>query len=403
MNPISVLVADDDPDLREALIHLVRTEPTLDLVGAAEDAQQAIDLATQHRPQVALVEARMQGGGGARVAREARDRAPGTRVIALSAYQDRDLVMDNLGAGVAGYIDKGAGRHEIVSAIRRCARGQATLSRDVTVALIEEIAGRSWNREGENDLVLRSTVATTKAVGDEGLRMAFQPIVDLNDCHVEGVEALARFTLHPDWGPQEWFDGATTVGLRVELEETALHKAVGDVDRLPAGWFLSVNLSPEAIMSGGAIQILEKAGVNRLVVEVTEHAQVADYSALLSALAEFRSGGGRLAIDDAGAGFASLRHVLVLLPDVIKLDMSLTRGIDRDRSRRALASALVSFASETDATILAEGIETLAEMETLRALGVQYGQGFYLARPRLLPPDEDPATAFREIPASTAA
>ncbi|MGH2556604.1 MAG: response regulator, partial [Actinomycetota bacterium] len=125
MNPISVLVADDDPDLREALIHLVRTEPTLDLVGAAEDAQQAIDLATQHRPQVALVEARMQGGGGARVAREARDRAPGTRVIALSAYQDRDLVMDNLGAGVAGYIDKGAGRHEIVSAIRRCARGQA--------------------------------------------------------------------------------------------------------------------------------------------------------------------------------------------------------------------------------------------------------------------------------------
>jgi EAL domain-containing protein (putative c-di-GMP-specific phosphodiesterase class I) len=93
----------------------------------------------------------------------------------------------------------------------------------------------------------------------------------------------------------------------------------------------------------------------------------------------------------------------VLLPDVIKLDMSLTRGIDRDRSRRALASALVSFASETDATIFAEGIETPAEMETLRSLGVRYGQGFYLARPRVLPPDEDPAIAFREIPAITAA
>lgn len=198
MNPISVLVADDDPDLREALIHLVRSEPALELVAAAEDAEEAIELATQHRPQVALVEARMQGGGGARVAREARDRAPETRVIAVSAHQDRDLVIDNLGAGVAGYIDKRADRHEIVSAIRRCARGQATLSRDVIVALIEEMAGRSWSRESESDLLRRRVAAATRSGEGEGLRMAFQPIVDLNDCHVEGVEALARFTLHPD-------------------------------------------------------------------------------------------------------------------------------------------------------------------------------------------------------------
>lgn len=402
MDPIRVLVADDDPDLREELMHLVRTEPTLHLVAAAGDAQQAIDLATLHRPQVALVDERMQGGGGARVAREARDRAPETRVIALSTYRDRGLVMDTLGAGVAGYIDRAAGRHEIVTAIRRCARGQATLSREITVTVIEEIA-RWSGRRGEAEALGRRKGSTPGELEEARLRMAFQPIVDLDDCRVEGVEALARFTLHPDWGPQEWFDEAGAVGLRVELEEAALHTAVGDVDRFPAGWFLSVNLSPEAVMSGGALRILEGAGVDRLVVEVTEHAQVADYGELLRALADFRSSGGRLAIDDAGAGFASLRHVLVLLPDVIKLDMSLTRGIDQDRSRRALASALVSFASETDATIFAEGIETPEELVTLRDLGVRYGQGFYLARPRLLPPDEDPTVAFRDIPATTEA
>jgi EAL domain-containing protein (putative c-di-GMP-specific phosphodiesterase class I) len=403
MNPISVLVADDDPDLREALIHLVSAEPTLHLVGAAEDAQQAIDLATRHQPEVALVDARMPGGGGARVARETRDRAPGTRVIALSAYEDHEVVRTNLGAGVAGCIARGAGRQEIVTAIRRCAKGHAALSREIAVAIIEEMAGHARGQEGEGGPSQQRATLAPGVTGGDGLVMAFQPIVDLNDCHVEGVEALARFTLHPDWGPGEWFGEAAAVGRRVELEQVALDRALEDVGRFPAEWFVSVNLSPETAISEGTIRSLGRAAVDRLVVEITEHAQVADYGELLGALADFRSGGGRLAIDDAGAGFASLRHVLVLLPDVIKLDISLTQRIDQDRNRRALASALVSFASETDATILAEGIETPAELETLRALGVRYGQGYYLARPRLLPPEEDPAVVFKEIPATTAA
>jgi EAL domain-containing protein (putative c-di-GMP-specific phosphodiesterase class I)/CheY-like chemotaxis protein len=402
-NPIRVLVADDDPELREALIHLVQEEPALDLVGAAADAQQAIALATQHRPEVALVDAGMPGGGGARVARETRFRAPETRVLALSAYDDRDMVMGMLGAGVTGYISKHAAPHEIVTAIRRCATGKATLSREVTVSVIEEIAGRIRTRRREGEGFRQRTLAARGIAGGDALRMALQPIVDLGDCHVEGVEALARFMVHPDWGPQQWFDEAEAVGLRVELEQAALDMAVAEVDRLPAGWFLSVNLSPDVVISDAAIQCLQRPGVDRLVVEITEHARVADYAELLRALADFRARGGKLAIDDAGAGFASLRHVLVLLPDVIKLDMSLTQGIDSDRNRRALASALVSFASETGASIIAEGIETEAELETLRSLGVRFGQGFFLARPRMLPPGQDPAEAFRQIPATAAA
>ncbi|HEV8420861.1 MAG TPA: EAL domain-containing protein, partial [Actinomycetota bacterium] len=149
-------------------------------------------------------------------------------------------------------------------------------------------------------------------------------------------------------------------------------------------------------------RLLRQAPATRIVVEITEHAQVADYAELLEALGDFRSRGGRLAIDDAGAGFASLRHVLVLLPDVIKLDISLTQGIDRDRNRRALASAMISFAAEIGATIIAEGIETRDELDSLRSLGVRYGQGFYIGRPRQLLPEDDPGEAFGQVPPSAA-
>src|SRR6266498_2455756 len=171
-----------------------------------------------------------------------------------------------------------------------------------------------------------------------------------------------------------------------------------DVCSSDLDWWLAVNLSPSAITSEEATRSLQHEQAGRIVVEITEHAQVADYAELLGALEDFRSRGGRLAIDDAGAGFASLAHVLALLPDVIKLDMSLTRGIDRDRNRRALASAMISFASDLGATIIAEGIETRGELDTLRALGARYGQGFYLSPPRRPVRGEDLAQVFGQVP-----
>jgi EAL domain-containing protein (putative c-di-GMP-specific phosphodiesterase class I)/CheY-like chemotaxis protein len=402
MDRIRVLVADDDPHLREALIDLIGREPSLDLVGVANDAGEAIELAERHRPEVALVDVRVPGGGGARVARELRARSADTRVIAVSARDERETILHMLGAGVAGYLVKGAPPEEILTAIRECVDGHAILSRRITPVLVEEIGGYLRKQEDESEALLRRSVRARKVIEGEGLTVALQPIVDLVKRHVEGVEALARFTVNPGWGPHEWFEEAEAVGLRVELEQAALVRGLAEIDRLPSHWFLAVNLSPDAITSEGAVRSLRHELAGRIVVEVTEHARVADYAELLGALADFRSQGGRLAIDDAGAGFASLRHVLVLLPDVIKLDMSLTRGIDQDRNRRALASAMISFASDIGATIIAEGIETQEELETLQALGVRYGQGFYLARPRRLLPGEDPADAFDQIPVSAA-
>lgn len=398
MDRIRVLVADDDPGLRESLIDLIGQEASLDLVGVAEDAGEAIELAERHQPDVALVDVRMPGGGGATVARELRARSADTRVIALSSREERHTILHLLAAGVAGYLVKGAPPEEILTAIRECVGGGATFSTAISAALIEEIGGYLQRREDESQALLRRSARAHRVIQGEGLTLALQPIVDLEDGRVVGVEALARFIVYPDWGPRGWFEEAEAVGLRVELELAALARGLAQIDYLPAQWWLAVNLSPSAITSEGAVHSLKHEQAGRIVVEITEHAQVANYAALLGALEDFRSRGGRLAIDDAGAGFASMAHVLALLPDVIKLDMSLTRGIDRDRNRRALASAMISFASDLGATIIAEGIETRGELDTLRALGARYGQGFYLSPPRRPVRGEDLAQVFGQVP-----
>jgi EAL domain-containing protein (putative c-di-GMP-specific phosphodiesterase class I) len=160
---------------------------------------------------------------------------------------------------------------------------------------------------------------------------------------------------------------------------------LAQVDDLPDGTYLAVNVSPDTAASPAFAEVCRSAPAEHLVIELTEHAPVADYPELTRALAGLRESGVRLAIDDAGAGFASLRHVLRLRPDIIKLDLALTRGIDTDPVRQALATALISFAGEVGAVIVAEGVESRWEADALRKLGVEFGQGWFVARPGPLP------------------
>jgi EAL domain-containing protein (putative c-di-GMP-specific phosphodiesterase class I)/CheY-like chemotaxis protein len=400
---IRVLVADDDPHVRDAMIDLIGNEPSLDLVAVAEDAGEAIELAERFRPEVALVDVRMAGGGGARVARELRARSSETRVIAVSAHPERDIILHMLGAGVTSYLVKGASSEEILAAIHECVEGNPTFSSGVTPTLVEEVSGYLRKREEDSAALLRRSIRALRVIQGEGLAVALQPIVDLETGAIDGVEALARFSPPPpEWGPLEWFQEAEAVGLRVELEQAALERCLDELNRLPDRWFLAVNLSPDTITTEATARTLRHEQSSRIIVEITEHAPVTDYDEVFEALADFRSRGGRLAIDDAGAGFASLRHVVALLPDVIKLDISLTRGIDKDRNRRALASAMISFATEIGATVVAEGIETPEVLEALRALGVRYGQGFHLGRPRRLRRGDNPEDAFEQNSSSAA-
>ncbi|HMJ76889.1 MAG TPA: EAL domain-containing protein, partial [Iamia sp.] len=212
--------------------------------------------------------------------------------------------------------------------------------------------------------------------------IAFQPIAELATGAIVGYEALARFTAEPRRPPDHWFAEATEVGRGVELELAAVTAALAETERLPAGTVVSVNVSPVAACSPDLPALLGVRDGRLVVLEITEHERVDDYEQLLVALGRLRETGVRLAVDDAGAGFASLQHILTLRPDVIKLDIALTRDIDRDPIKRALASSLVAFSGEIGSRLVAEGIESEAELAALVDLGVHWGQGFHLGRPR---------------------
>lgn len=216
-------------------------------------------------------------------------------------------------------------------------------------------------------------------IGDP--HIVYQPICRLSDGHVVGVEALARFHSKPERSPDKWFDDAAEVGLGELLEVLSVRQAIRAAHVLPPGVSLNVNLSPAVIIQGRLEDALSGIDPHRLVVEITEHSMIKDYQQLIDALAPFRARGVRIAIDDAGAGYASLRHVLMLRPDVIKIDISVTRGVDSDPMRRAMAAALSEFGRHTDTAIVAEGVETASELKVLRELGIERGQGYFFGRP----------------------
>ncbi|WP_377844047.1 EAL domain-containing protein [Bosea sp. UC22_33] len=219
--------------------------------------------------------------------------------------------------------------------------------------------------------------------GDPNL--VFQPIRALNDGSILGVECLSRFATEPTRPPNEWFAEAHRVGLGAELELLVARKAISFCAHLPASASLSINISPNTLLQQGPLtQALSGFDPHRLVIEITEHLPVADYQSIIDALAPLRAQGIRIAIDDAGAGYSSMRHILDLRPDIIKFDISLTRNVDRDPIRRALAAALGVFAQRVGTMIIAEGIETQAELDVLREVGFYSGQGYLLGRPKAL-------------------
>ncbi|HVA75149.1 MAG TPA: EAL domain-containing protein [Acidimicrobiales bacterium] len=225
-----------------------------------------------------------------------------------------------------------------------------------------------------------------RAVLDDprALSVVFQPIVDVASRKVAAVEALARFDVSPYRPPDLWFAEAHQVDLGVELELLAITRALVQLPRLPAGVALTINVDPRVVASARFKEVLNQAPYERLILELTEHASVDDYPGLIAILQDLRYKGARLAIDDTGSGYSSLAHILKLAPDFIKLDRELVSGIDVDPVRRALAASLLSFASDTGAQIIAEGVETEDELEVLSRLGAHYAQGYHLGRPTSL-------------------
>jgi EAL domain-containing protein (putative c-di-GMP-specific phosphodiesterase class I) len=222
----------------------------------------------------------------------------------------------------------------------------------------------------------RDRVRDVLSAGDS-LQVVFQPVVDLASSVCVGHEALARFA--DGRPPDVWFAEAASAGLGVELEMAAIARAA---QRYRGPGRLSINLSPDTLTSAVFMEYLTHwEDASRIVVELTEHAVVEDYDQIAAALGRIRALGVLVAVDDAGNGTSSLRHILDLKPDIIKLDRSLIAGLDTDMPRRALAASLVRFAADIGALLVAEGIERDEERLACLELGIALGQGYLLGRP----------------------
>jgi len=217
-----------------------------------------------------------------------------------------------------------------------------------------------------------------------GVGVHFQPIVDLVRGTVVGYEALARFDGYPVSDPLEWFAAAHRHGCGAQLESLTLRQALDARDELPADTFMSVNIGPDVIADPVVQQVWnEHSSLTGVIIELTEHARIDSYEELAPVLDRLRGVGALIALDDAGAGYAGLQHIVGIKPHLIKLDRRLIENIDCDETKRALVEMIGSFATRVHAEVLAEGIERSGELDTLVSLGVTMAQGYLLARPAL--------------------
>ncbi|WP_052091008.1 EAL domain-containing protein [Modestobacter caceresii] len=242
-------------------------------------------------------------------------------------------------------------------------------------AVLIEPSVRERERRGE----LLSRLVPVVTAG--GPIVVLQPIVDLATGLRVGQEALSRFPAAWGKAPDVCFEEAHSVGLGHEMELLALRRAA---DHLAAvDGYVAMNISPATLVQPEFAALMDTLPLDRVLLELSEHDQVADYAALAAVLSPLRARGMRLAIDDVGAGFSSLRHIVITAPDVIKLDRSIVSGVDVDPVLTRLVSSLVEFGHSCGASVVAEGVETAAEASALRGLGVDLGQGWHFGRPEL--------------------
>ncbi len=250
--------------------------------------------------------------------------------------------------------------------------------------LVTQLLEQQERWDGQRQSVLRSLDELYAAGGPD---MVFQPIVELKLGDAVGFEALSRF---PSGAAGEWFAAARTAGVGTELELAALRSALRSSGHVEG--YLSVNLSARSLCAPEFLEIMDGADLHRVVLEISELEDIPSYPAVNRILVPMRRSGLRVAVDDAGARGSSMRHVLALLPDLIKLDSTLVRDIAEDPFRQALASSLTAFARSIDASVIAKSVESDEETDVLRDLGVQFAQGHLFARPSGLLVPVDPAT-----------
>lgn len=377
----TVIVVDDEPHVVDYLETVLELEGFV-VVGTAVDADGAVQLAHRLEPDLALLDLRMPGGG-LEAARLIGSLSPATKIVVFSAAADEGDLVPLLRAGIDGYVVKGSPPERLVEALHAALGGDTYLTPKVNRFALAQLSSRLLAEEQVAMRSLRLRQRVGAVISRSSFTIAFQPIIDVHRDTAVGAEALARFD-DATRTPAQWFADAEAVGLLVPLELALARAALGQMDHLHPRVAMTVNISPTTVRSGRLHEVLTGVAVERVVLELTEHAPVDDYPAVRAALSRWRARGLRLAVDDAGGGYSSFAHVLELAPELIKLDASLVRELHTSTHRQALARAVIAFADEMGVEVVAEGVESEPELVELRRLGAHLAQGFHLGRPRPL-------------------
>ena len=370
MDTIRVLVVDDEESVVDVLRSLIGSDPSLELVGSAHDADRGIALAISQRPDVVLMDVRMPGGGGVRAAREITKRNPHTKVVALSAHEDEDTRIRMLGAGARDYLPKSESTDAILEAIHRSVR-----------------SGRATRRPGHR---LRASdrrhdeqrARVERALRSGAITSSFQPIVDLRSGVVVGVEARPEVAALPSRPFDAWTGDAAAVGLLARLETAALRSAIAALPSLPSDVLLEIEVSSATARLARFQRTIDDDSAARVVLALSD---LSDLNVeLASSLEPWRARGVRLTLSDVGAGMDGLEHLVCLWPEFVRLDPGLTEGIQHDAARHAVVAAAVGWATKGGAVVIAENVTSSAQLDVLAGLGVRLVQGDLVGRTRHL-------------------
>lgn len=372
MDPVTIVIAEDEPEVREVLRTVIATDGGLRLVGAAEEAETAIELASRHRPDVALVDVRMPGGGGLRATREILARSPDTRVVAFSAFEDVETVLAMLKAGARFYVSKSDSTEEILQAIHRAVEDDGEDRTDIERVVVALDAWRG-HRTRNGSLDELRTERIRSALEPDEMRIELLPICDLGSGDPVGWQASpALTTIERSWSAM--LADARSVGMLPELELASVALALEHVRDVPGDDWVCVSVSPETARSSELIGLLDGADVARLVLALNDPNPAFGRAGVERSMRRWREAGVRVGIQDVGCGTDTLRLFVRIQPELIWLDPVLAAGVEEDRSRQRLVEGLVSIATDLGATLIATGVGSRSAAEALSGLGVELGQ-----------------------------
>jgi EAL domain-containing protein (putative c-di-GMP-specific phosphodiesterase class I)/CheY-like chemotaxis protein len=376
----------DDRDSNVRLLEKILRSAGMSRVHGFTDSRIAVQSCVELQPDLLLLDLHMPYLDGIEVLGQLRCVIPADAflpVLVLTGDTTSTAREQALDAGAKDFLSKPFDWVEVLQRVRNLLELRAlyVAMKDQNDELKKELD--RTQEEGRREALEREVArARVEAVLADGLlQTVFQPILDLGAAKLIGVEALTRFDCEPRRPPDLWFAEATRIGLGPELELAAIEAALAHLVDLSPDLFLSVNASSSTAASPAFAEVLARHPASRIVLELTEHDRIDDLAVLVAALDNLRGEGVRIAVDDTGAGYAGFQQIVALRPEIIKLDVDITRGVDSDPVRRAMAAALVQFGNDTGAIVVAEGIETPTELATLRELTVPWGQGYYLGRP----------------------